>query len=166
GQGKRSVVAERGSAQYDLVVASADVVITDVDPAVGAPSPAHERQVVVAVSPFGLSGPRLGWKGSELVAWASSGITYTVGFPDRPPLGVATPVQFASHLTSLYALNAAMLGLRGVRRTGKGQVIDISIQECCLSVAPETGVALFLDDRVHRARPGNRRAVTRPWGLY
>src|SRR5262249_5071227 len=70
------------------------------------------------------------------------------------------------HVTSLYALNAALLALRAVRRTGRGQVVDVSMQECCLSLAPETGVPIFLDDRVHRARPGNRRAVTRPWGLY
>ena len=27
-------------------------------------------------------------------------------------------------------------------------------------------MSLFLDDGLRRARPGNRRAVTRPWGLY
>jgi len=100
------------------------------------------------------------------VAWASSGLAFTFGFPDRPPVAAATPVQFAAHVTSLFAVNAAMLGLRGVRRTGRGQVVDLSIQECCLSLAPETGVPLFLDDRVDRPRPGNRRRVTRPWGLY
>jgi benzylsuccinate CoA-transferase BbsE subunit len=165
-QGKRSVVAEPGSDEHARLVASADVVIGDVDPASESPRPATDRQVFVAVSPFGLTGPRQGWKGSELVAWASSGIAYTVGFPHRPPVGLATPVQFAAHVTSLYALNAAMLALRGMRRTGRGQLVDISMQECCLSLAPETGVALFLDDRVARPRPGNRRAVTRPWGLY
>jgi crotonobetainyl-CoA:carnitine CoA-transferase CaiB-like acyl-CoA transferase len=165
-QGKRSVVAEPGSDEYARIVASADVVIADVDPALGAPQPAHDRQVVVAVSPFGLSGPRQNWLGSELVAWAASGIAYTVGFPDRPPVSVATPVQFAAHVTSLFAVNAAMLALREVRRSGRGQVVDLSMQECCLSLAPETGVPLFLDDRVARPRPGNRRAVTRPWGLY
>jgi crotonobetainyl-CoA:carnitine CoA-transferase CaiB-like acyl-CoA transferase len=66
----------------------------------------------------------------------------------------------------MYALNGAMLALRAMRRTNRGQLVDISMQECCLSLAPECGVPLFLDDRVHRSRPGNRRAVTRPWGLY
>ena len=142
------------------------MVIADVDPGVDDPTPAHDGQVVVAVSPFGLTGPRRTWKGSELVAWASAGIAITIGFPDRPPVCPATPVQFAAHVTSLYALNAAMLALRGVRKTGRGQVVDVSMQECCLSLAPETGVALFLDDGLRRSRPGNRRAVTRPWGLY
>ena len=100
------------------------------------------------------------------MAWASSGLAHTFGFPDRPPVGVAPAVQFAAHVTSLYAVNAAMLGLRAVRRTGHGQVVDLSMQECCLALAPETGVPLFLDDRLPRNRTGNRRAVTRPWGLY
>jgi crotonobetainyl-CoA:carnitine CoA-transferase CaiB-like acyl-CoA transferase len=166
GQGKRSVVAPAGSAARDALVASADVVITDVDPAVDVPAPAHDGQVVVAVSPFGLTGPRRGWRGSELVAWASAGIGITIGFPERPPVCPATPVQFAAHVTSLFAVDGAMLALRGVRRSGRGQVVDVSMQECCLALAPETGVSLFLDDGLRRGRPGNRRAVSRPWGLY
>ena len=55
-QGKRRSVAEPGSDEYHRLVASADVVIGDVDPARGAPAPAHDRQVVVAISPFGLTG--------------------------------------------------------------------------------------------------------------
>ena len=166
GQGKRSVIAPPGSAELASLLATADVVIGDVDPLAGAPNPAHDRQVVVAITPFGLTGPRAGWAGSELTAWASSGVAYTLGFPDRPPVCLATPVQFAAHTASLYAVNGAMLALRAARRTGQGQVVDISMQEVCLSLAPETGLSLFLDDGIHRTRPGNRRNVTRPWGLY
>ena len=166
-QGKRSVVVEPDDRDaIARVIRDADVVIGDIDHTFGVPEPAHDRQVVVAVSPFGTTGPRRAWKGSELVAWASAGIARTIGFPDRPPVGPAMPVQFAAHVTSLYALNGALLGLRARRKTGRGQVVDISMQECCLSLSPETGVSLFLDDRIHRGRPGNRRAVTRPWGLY
>ncbi len=166
GQGKRSVVAEPGRDELQRLLAWADVVIGDVDPSVGPLTPAHDRQVVVAISPFGITGPRRNWKGSELVGWASAGLAYTMGFPDRPPLGLAPPVQFGAHVTSLYALNGALLALRGMRRTGRGQTVELSMQECLLSIAPETGMSLYLDDRLHRTRPGNRRAVTRPWGLY
>lgn len=166
GQGKTSVVVEPASPEYDDLLASADVVITEVDPAVSMPTQARPDQIVVTVSPFGLSGPRHGWKSSELVSWASSGLAFTFGFPDRPPLAPAIQVQMGAHITSLYAVAGAMLALRARRQTGRGQIIDLSIQECCLSLAPETGVVMFLDDHVHRSRPGNRRAVTRPWGLY
>lgn len=40
------------------------------------------------------------------------------------------------------------------------------MQEVGLSLAPETGVPMMLDDRVHRARTGNRRDLGRPFGLY
>ena len=44
-----------------------------------------------------LSGPVLQrLAGSELIAWASSGVAYTLGFPDHPPVCLATPVQFAA----------------------------------------------------------------------
>ncbi len=166
GQGKRSVIAPPGSAERAELVATADVVITDVDPDGDEPVPAHDGQVVVAVSPFGRTGPRRHWRGSELIAWSSAGIAFTIGFPDRAPVCPATPVQLAAHITSLFAMNAAMLARRAVRQTGRGQVVDVSMQECCLALAPETGVALFLDDDLRRLRPGNRRAVSRPWGLY
>ena len=167
GQGKHSVVVKPGDVDaLARIVAGADVVIGDVDASVGPLRPADDRQVVVGISPFGATGPHRTWKGSELVAWASAGLLHTFGFPDRAPVGPALPVQFAAHVTSLYALNAALLALRARRRTGRGQIVDLSMQECCLSLAPETGLSLFLDDRVPRGRPGNRRAVTRPWGLY
>jgi crotonobetainyl-CoA:carnitine CoA-transferase CaiB-like acyl-CoA transferase len=158
-------VAEPGDGVLDRLVAAADVVIGDVDPT-RSPSPPPDHLVRVDISPFGRTGPRATWLGSDLVAWASSGLAHTFGFPDRPPVGIAPVVQFASHVTSLYAVSGAMLALRARKRTGRGQRVDVSMQECCLSLAPETGVPLFLDDRLPRNRPGNRRAVTRPWGLY
>ena len=50
--------------------------------------------------------------------------------------------------------------------TGRGQEVEISMQEVTLSIAPETGVPMFMDDRVHRERTGNRRDLGRPFGLY
>ena len=34
------------------------------------------------------------------------------------------------------------------------------------SASRETGVPVFLDDRVHRERSGNRRLLSRPFGIY
>ena len=35
-----------------------------------------------------------------------------------------------------------------------------------MTLAPEVGVPMWLDDRIPRVRAGNRRNSTRPWGLY
>ena len=181
--GSRSAVidteSESGHAHLAALLASADVVIDDsacwgrgpdvLDeaglgyPAVSAGNPGV---VWVALTPFGAEGPKRGWATSNLVALAASGILYTVGFQDQPPVAPGGPAQVALQGTAINAAMGAALGLRGKRLTGRGQRIDISIAEVALSMAPETGVPVFLDDRVHRARSGNRRDLSRPFGLY
>lgn len=176
--GKRSVVIDvdspDGRDQLRRLLASADIVVEDagVDhyEALGLGRAALEAEspglVWVSVTPFGLTGPKRGWKGSNLVAWAASGVLYTLGFPDRPPVLPGGPVQLAHHLASLDAAIAALLALRARRGHGRGQLVDISVAEACQWIAAETGSPLYLDDQVHRPRPGNRRPLTSPFGLY
>ena len=120
----------------------------------------------VSITPFGLAGPKRDWSTSNLIAWAASGILYTVGFTDQPPVAPGGPAQMAMHATALNATVGALMALRARRTTGEGQQIDLSIQEVALAIAPETGVPVFLDDRVHRERSGNRRLLSRPFGIY
>lgn len=165
GQNKRSVVVEPGSDQERALLAAADVVFEEPAPPVRAPQPAHPGQVVVSITPFGLRGPLANWRGSDLVAWAASGLSYVTGFPDRPPVALAS-INFAAHVTAMQAMGAAMVALYARRRTGRGQLIDLSMQQANTSLHPEIGVPLVLDDGVHRGRSGNRRAISRPFGLY
>ena len=160
------------STSWPSWVASADVVIDDgsLEEKLGTPAgdltENNPSLTWIAISPFGRTGPRRNWRTSNLVAWASSSITYTLGFPDRPPVAPAGPVQLAYHYTSMYAAVAAQLAVRRRKASERGQLIDMSIQEACLSIAPEVGVPVYLDDQVHRPRAGNRRAIAPPVGLY
>ena len=126
----------------------------------------------VSITPFGMTGPRRGWRGSNLTAWASCGLASTVGFPHGPPLAPAGEIQVLMHAASLHGVIGAMLSLRSRAQAeargerGVGQHIDLSLQEVGLWLSPETGVPLFLDDQVPRPRAGNRRPVTSPMGLY
>ncbi|MBI2765605.1 MAG: CoA transferase [Chloroflexi bacterium] len=178
GQGKRSVVIDcavaAGRDQLRRLLASADAVIESHPPGAldamdlgyAATSLANPALLWAAVTPFGQSGPRRDWKGSNLIAWASSGVLYQTGFPDRPPVTPGGPVQLACHVASLNAAAGLLLALRARRVSGRGQLIDVSMQECCLAINPESGVPLSLDDGIHRRRSGNRRNATRPFGLY
>lgn len=176
--GKKSVVIDRstadGEARLAALLATADVVLDD-SPAALQDRPVSGHSAVraanpatswIAITPFGLTGPRRDWTTSDLVAWASCGLASTIGFPASPPLAPAAPVQLAMHFTAVNAAIASMLALRGRRRTGRGQLVEVAIQEAMVSMAPETGVPLFLDDQVPRPRAGNRRPVTSPFGLF
>lgn len=169
GQGKRSVVVDEDG--VDALRQAADVVISDLDHADpehggGVIEAAHAQQVAVVISPFGLTGPRSRWRSSDLVAWSSAGLSFVTGFPDSTPVAPAPKVQLAAHITGMNAVIAAMMALHARRRSGSGQRVDISMHECCLALSPECGVTLLLDDGVKRVRTGNRRAVSRPFGLY
>lgn len=176
--GSRSVVVDPdgpdGTETLARLLSTADVVIDDHGPDVldqrglgyRQTAEANPGVVWVSITPFGLEGSKRSWETSNLVALAASGILSTVGFEDQPPVVPGGPAQLAMHATALNAAMGAALGLRGRRLTGRGQQIDLSIAEVALSLSPETGVPLYLDDRVHRGRSGNRRTLSRPFGLY
>ncbi|MCP5029202.1 MAG: CoA transferase [Actinomycetia bacterium] len=176
--GTRSVVIDvetaDGRGRLADLLGSADMVVDDHGPdvlddaGIGYDTIAADNPGViwVAVTPFGLTGPKRDWKTSNLIAWAASGALYTVGFQDQAPVTPGGPVQLALHIAALNTTVGTLLGVRARRQTGRGQLIDISIQETTLAVAPEIGVPVFLDDRVHRTRSGNRRTLTRPFGVY
>lgn len=176
--GAKSVVLDpdgaEGHAQLRELLATADIVFDDHGPdvldqaglgyeAIAADNPGV---IWVSITPFGLTGPKREWSTSNLVAWAASGVLYTVGFTDQPPVVPGGPTQMAMQATALNATAATLLALRVRRTTERGQLVDLAVNEAALAIAPETGVPVFLDDRVHRERSGNRRLLSRPFGLY
>lgn len=87
----------------------------------------HPALVVVNVSPFGLTGPRSSWLGTELTAYAASGYMSLTGAADREPIkayGSLVQYQAGAHaaLGTLAALFARDL-------TGAGQLVDVSEME-------------------------------------
>ncbi|MDG2113137.1 MAG: CoA transferase, partial [Actinomycetota bacterium] len=176
--GSKSVVIDPespdGAQRLKNLLATADVVFDDHGPDVLADAGLGYDDVAatnpgviwVSITPFGLTGPKRNWSTSNLVAWAASGVLYTVGFADQAPVAPGGPIQMAMHATALNAIAGALMALRARRASGRGQFVDVSVLEAALAIAPETGVPVFLDDRVHRERTGNRRVLSRPFGLY
>ena len=92
----------------------------------------NPRLVVVVITPFGLTGPRRGYRGGDLVAFHSSGIARqlfgAVEDPEADPPARAAGRQ-ADYIAGLTAACAAMNGIYQQHRTGVGQFIDVSEQE-------------------------------------
>jgi crotonobetainyl-CoA:carnitine CoA-transferase CaiB-like acyl-CoA transferase len=176
--GTRSVVLDvgepAGQERLGGLLAAADVVVEDHPPGLmeeegigfDVVAETNPDVVWVSITPFGLTGPKRHWTTSNLAAWAASGVLYTTGFPDQPPAVPGGPAQLAMHAAAVNGAIGTVLGLRARRLHGHGQRIDLSIQEAALVLSPEQGVPVFLDDRVHRTRSGNRRTLSRPFGLY
>jgi len=135
--GKRSITLDAGSdadAAFLLnLCASADAVVVSPDDHGEAwPLPLDDlaarapHVVRTVITPFGLEGPKAGWAGSDLVGLASGGLMSLCGDPDRAPLRVAVEQAYA--LTGAQACVGTLLALRARRLTGRGQLVDISMQ--------------------------------------
>lgn len=163
-----------GAADFCRLVRSADVVLEGPQPhsldelGLGYESHAGENPglVWVSVTPYGRSGPYRSWRGSNLTAWAASGVLYTTGHVDTSPVVPGGSAMLAWHLAAANALVGTLAALVERDRSGSGQLVEVSVYESTVAAACETGVPLYLDDRQHRPRQGNRRPLLRPWGLY
>jgi crotonobetainyl-CoA:carnitine CoA-transferase CaiB-like acyl-CoA transferase len=172
GAGKRSVTlddsTDAGRALLERLVGVADIVLLPDDARAarerGLDADAllalNPRVVVISVTGFGLTGPRRGWRGADLVAWAASGAALSTGDADRPPIAPGGGLAYAAG--ALNAAVGAMLALRARQRTGRGQLVDISLQEAAMSVSMEAGLLHSLEGRAQRR--GARRNAAH--GLY
>lgn len=90
----------------------------------------HPRLIHVALTDFGLSGPRTHWHAEPLVAFAASGALFATGFPDRPPCALP---GFAAHdCAAVFGVAGALMALLDRVRTGSGQTVEVSAQEAAI----------------------------------
>jgi crotonobetainyl-CoA:carnitine CoA-transferase CaiB-like acyl-CoA transferase len=124
-----------GAMQLDALAAEADVVLCTPHPD-GPVDPRglivrHPRVVVVAVTPFGLAGPKAGWLATDLELMAAGGAMSLAGEPDGAPLRVSAPQAYA--WAGAQAAVGALVALHHQRRTGRGQLVDVSAQSAVIT---------------------------------
>ena len=117
-------------AEYDeSLLRDADVVIeTGVTPRyeeLGSPT-----VVWCVLTPFGRRGPKAAQRASDLSVQAQSGVMYMTGDPDRAPVACSSPTS--SHHGCADAVAGIMAALLQREKTGRGQLVDVSMQEAHL----------------------------------
>ena len=112
----------------------------------------NPRLVMASVTPFGGDGPRRDYKADDLVAAAMGGRLYLNGEPERPPLQLFGRQSY--HLASLYAATGVLLALWHRHGLGKGQHLDISLQECTAAALDHVLVRYFYQQEVAQRRSG------------
>lgn len=85
----------------------------------------------VSVTPFGSGSARSRWQGSELVASAMGGALRLTGEPDRAPVKEA--LDACTFHAEMVAAAGAMAAHYARLDTGRGQHVDVSIQEVAFS---------------------------------
>ena len=112
----------------------------------------NPKLILVSVTGFGQNGPRNKYKSCDIVTSAFSGQMYVSGSPSTPPL---KPFGEQSYYTaSLFAAVAILLALRKRAQSGKGEHIDISMQEAVVSTLEHVWVRYFYEKIISK-RQGN-----------
>jgi crotonobetainyl-CoA:carnitine CoA-transferase CaiB-like acyl-CoA transferase len=128
-----------GRKLFIKLVKTADVVIESYDPGyMDSLSLGYEDLceikpdiIMASVTPFGQNGPKSQYKGDDLTAWAAGGYLYICGDANTPPVWIGFPQ--ASLFGGTEAAIGAMTALWYRARTGEGQYVDVSMQECAAS---------------------------------
>lgn len=138
---KKSVVVDaslpRGREVLRRLAAESDAVVSNLGPGVAGRlgvdyedlAPEHPELIYCNVSGFGVTGPWRERKAYDLLMQAETGILATTGYPDAP---AKVGVPIADLAAGLYAALGVLLALRQRERTGRGQLVDISMFEAML----------------------------------
>lgn len=160
-----------GRALFRALASEADIVIEDWAPGrqdslgIGYRSIArdHPRVVWASITPFGATGPRSGYRATDLVLMALGGSAYLTGDADRPPLRCTLPLSHAH--AGAEAAAACLLTLSGLASTGQGQHIDVSMQETVAWTTMDALPMWWLERRdMTRGRWGRYNEQTGVWG--
>lgn len=95
----------------------------------------NPRLVMTSISPFGQTGPNRDLYMHDLNMWSAGGIIYLSGAsgrPDLPPLKAFG--QQAGYQAGVNAAVGSLGALFGRFSSGKGQHVDISVQECLVAI--------------------------------
>ena len=88
---------------------------------------AHPKLIYARIKGFGLDGPYADYKSFDPLAMAAAGIFSMTGAPDGPPSPTGgTFADTGTGITTALAITAAYVQRQ---RTGKGQVIELSMHE-------------------------------------
>jgi crotonobetainyl-CoA:carnitine CoA-transferase CaiB-like acyl-CoA transferase len=173
--GKRSadldLDSDSGRSNYRQLAERADVVIESerpgrlaelgldhVDLAVTNP-----RLTQVSLTPYGRTGPWAEWESSDLVAGALGGVLALTGLPDHPLNSFGGQNH---NFGGFAAAIAALAGLRSARRTGKGQLIDLSLHEVVTGSIENLFFQYFYDDHLPLPKEPKRQGSLHWLGAY
>lgn len=144
-----------GVDQLRMLLTQSDVLLTSLSP-----DDLHSLQLsyeelldespnltIVSITAFGLSGPLRYWRGSDLIAWASSGYLHSFDASDRPPV-----IPGGDLALSIAGQNAAAAALLARLNSGstKTRFVDVSVQDCLISIGSEVGLPVWLDSPMQR----------------
>lgn len=119
--------------------------------------------ILASITPFGQTGPYRDFESSDLVTQAMGGLMYIAGYLEDPPHRLHGSQAYYS--ASVQAAVGTMMALYARELTGRGQQVDVSMQESVL-MSQETAVQSYDLRQVIRRRVSIEGRIMPGMGLY
>jgi crotonobetainyl-CoA:carnitine CoA-transferase CaiB-like acyl-CoA transferase len=123
----------------------------------------NPRTVYCSVSGFGQTGPYRDRPGYDVIAQGESGMMDLTGYPDGPPAKLGA--SLADIVAGLYACNGICLALLARHKTGKGQVVDVSLLDGMVSTLTYHALIYLTTGRSPK-RAGTRHPSIVPYQAF
>lgn len=162
---------DQGRAAYRALARQADLIVESERPGrLAALGLDHDDLVGVnphltqiSLTPYGRTGPWSQHESSDLVAGALGGVLSVTGLPDQPLN------SWGGQNHNFGGFAAAICGLAGVRsarRTGVGQLVDLSLHEVLTGSIEHLFMQYFYDDLLPMPKVAGRHGSLHWLGLY
>jgi len=122
----------------------------------------NPRLIMTSVTGFGQYGPYSQFNAPDIVSFAMGGLMFQTGDTDMPPL-LAGGMQ-TYYICSLFAAAATMVAIQAREKLGKGQHVDVSMQECIAAILEV--MSFYVYDKHATPRMGARHHGACPSDNY
>jgi len=175
-RGKRGITldldSEEGRRISRELAGKCDILIENFTPGVaeklglayGQLKPDHPGLIYASISGFGQTGPLRSLVAFDTIIQAMGGLISINGQPDSPPTKVGPAI--ADFLGGIFAAVAILAALHHRSETGRGQWIDMSMQDCVWAITAIQYLPLYLMTGREPPRLGNRMVEVTPFNVY
>lgn len=124
----------------------------------------NPRIILARLKGFGLSGPYHEFKSFDMIAQAMGGVMSVTGFPDREP--VLCGANIGDSGAGVHMAAGIMAAVIERQRTGRGQVVEVSMQEAVANLIRQRYVVHYRDGKPTPRRGNGAPPGAVPDGLY
>jgi formyl-CoA transferase len=122
----------------------------------------NPRLILCSISGFGQSGPRREWRAYDPIIQAAAGIVSVTGYADRPPVRAGAAISDTT--TPLVGVIGVLSALQLREKTGKGEWVDVSMQDSSFFLLPEVIEFMMAGDEPQRL--ANAHVSGAPFNVY
>jgi len=123
----------------------------------------NPRLIYASISGFGRTGPYRTRPGYDIIGQAMGGLLSVTGWPDSPPTRVGTAI--GDILSALFCCIGILVALKVRERTGRGQLIDVSLVDSVFASLENIPQKYFVEGEVP-TRIGNRYEFVYPYDTF